>query len=122
MATPWRREFLSKNCWYNDNGWPVQVMTRVEHHGVDYILYWRLRGRYWEGYVIRGTRCIQDLSKRVVSWSCDVLRYHWLRFDEYQLEQAKQALIRIFQHRYGGVGTELILTSPNYSMKFGEAI
>ena len=87
----WRRECLSKNCWRNDYGWPVQVISRVEHRGVDYILYLRLRGHYWEGYVIRGARSLQDMSQQVVGWSCDLLAYHWLHFDEYQLEQAKQA-------------------------------
>jgi len=118
----WRREYLSNNVWHNDHGWPVQVITRVEHHGVDYILYLRLRGHYWEGYVIRGARCIQDLSRKVVSWSCDVLKYHWLTLDEFRLEEAKQALIGIFQHRYGGVGTELVLKQPNYLPELGGSI
>ena len=112
MPDAWRRECLSKNCWRNDYGWPVQVISRVEYRGVDYILYLRLRGHYWEGYVIRGARSLQDMSRQVVGWSCDLLAYHWLHFEEYQLEQAKQALAGIFQHKYGGVGTPLVLITP----------
>lgn len=119
MTGQWRREFLSKDVWHNDHGWPVQVITRVEHMGVDYILYLRLRGQFWEGYVIRGARCIQDMSRKVVCWSCDELEYHWLKFYEYQLTDAQQALIGIFQHRYGGLGTELVFKQPRYSMKLG---
>ena len=100
----WRREFLATNCWQNDYGWPRQVILRIEHRGVDYLLYLRLRGHYWEGYVIRGSRSLSDLSLKVTCWSCDLLRYHWLRYEEHQLVQAKQALAGIFQHRYGRSG------------------
>ncbi len=117
MPGKWRREFLSSNCWRNDNGWPVQVACRIEHRGVDYMLYLRLRGHFWEGYVIRGARCLQDLSRQVVSWSCDLLEYHWLHYEEFQLENAKQALMGIFQHKYGGMGTESIVSSPCYSLE-----
>lgn len=111
MKKVWRREFFSDIFWVQDHGWPRQVAGHLEHRGVDYVLYMRLRGRYWEGYIVRGARCLSDLNKKVTCWSCDLLRFHWLRFEDYDLERAQESLAGIFQHRYG-YARQLSIISP----------
>jgi hypothetical protein len=97
----WRREFLSDNCWRSDDGWPKEIACRVEHNCTDYLLYLLLRGRYWEGYIIKNARTLQDLNRNVTTWSSDQFRFYWQHFEEYDGERALETLASMFQLRYG---------------------
>lgn len=89
------------SAWYFDRGWPVQGILWLIHRGIDYILYLRLRSFYWEGYIIRGARQLQDLNRPEVCWSCDLLKYYRMKFSESQLEMAKISLLKAFKNKYG---------------------
>ena len=100
--------------WLDELTWsPSQCYYRLQHHGVDYILYLRWRWTDpWQAYVVQHADRLSSMNNGVAVWSGDVFELHHVQFQKAELEEAKEKLIRLF-HEFDGNFTKLRLLLPN---------
>jgi hypothetical protein len=84
--------------WFDDLIWtPSQCYYRLQHHGVDYILYLYWRGRDpWQAYVVKDAASLSSMNNGQAIWSADIFELHQAYFTDLELEQAKDQIIRLF--------------------------
>jgi hypothetical protein len=107
-------ELLPPGEWFDELVWcPSQCYCRVQHHGVDYILYLRWRWRDpWQAHVVRNADSLDSMNNGQAVWSGDVFEMHHEYFRDVDLELAKDKLIRLF-YEFDGNFTPLRLLLPN---------
>ena len=100
--------------WFDELTWaPSQCYCRVEHDGIDYVLYLRWRWTNpWQAYVVRNADRLSSMNNDQAIWSGDVFEIHGIQFRDVELERAKDQLIRLF-YEFDGKFTQLRLLLPN---------
>jgi hypothetical protein len=84
--------------WFDDLNWsPSQCYYRVQHQGVDYILYlhWRWRDP-WHAYVVKDAASLDSMNNGHAVWSGDVFEIHEVDLKAVDVKLAKDKLIRLF--------------------------
>ena len=103
FMTPDRPELVPTDSWLDDLLWcPSQCYTRRVVNGVSYILY--LRWRYsdpWSARIIKNAETINDMHGDAATWRYDVFASNHLYFADSELDQAKAALLEIFETTEG---------------------
>ena len=108
-------ELLPLGEWFDELIWsPSQCYYRVQHHGVDYILYLRWRWTDpWQAYVVKNTNSLSSMNNGHAVWSGDVFEMHDVQYEAAELELAKDKLISLF-YEFDGDFTELRLILQEY--------
>jgi hypothetical protein len=84
--------------WFDDLIWsPSQCYYRVQHQGVDYILYlhWRWKDP-WQAYVVKHAASLDSMNNGHAVWSGDVFEIYEVNIQSTELEEAKEKLIELF--------------------------
>jgi hypothetical protein len=76
---------------------PSQCYYRIQHKGVDFMLYlrWRHEGP-WHAYVIRNAASLEGINKGNPVWSEDIFELYHIEYDEDELDVAKEKIISLF--------------------------
>ena len=94
--------------WFYELSWYLsQHYYRMQHDGVDYILY--LRGRWqhlWQAYVIRNADSLAAINGGPAVWSVDIFKLHDIHCNAEDLELAKAIMISLF-YEFNGQFPEL---------------
>lgn len=100
--------------WFDELVWcPSQCYYRVQHNGLNYILYLRWRWNDpWQAYVVKDAASLDSMNNGQAVWSGDVFEIHHVHFKDMELEQAKDRLIKLF-YEFDGNFTQLRLLLPN---------
>lgn len=100
--------------WFDELIWcPSQCYYRLQHNGLDYILYLRWRWNDpWQAYVVKDAASLDSMNNGQAVWSGDVFEIHHVHFKDMELEQAKDRLIKLF-YEFDGNFTQLRLLLPN---------
>jgi len=91
-------EPLAVGKWFGELTWsPSQCYCRIQHQGVDYILYLRWRwSDPWQAYVIKNAASLATMNRVDVVWSGDVFESHQIQFSDVELELAKDEILSLF--------------------------
>jgi hypothetical protein len=84
--------------WFDELTWsPSQCYCRIQHQGVDYILYLRWRWTDpWQAYVIKNAASLSSMNNGQAVWSGDVFELHHVQYKDPELELAKDKFISLF--------------------------
>ena len=107
-------EPLPPGVWFEELNWsPSQCYCRVQHRGVDYILYLRWRWTDpWQAHVVKDAASLDSMNNGQAVWSGDVFEMHRVHFKDVELELAKDKLARLF-YEFDGNFTPLRFLLPN---------
>jgi hypothetical protein len=76
---------------------PSQCYYRIQHEGVDYMLYLRWRHEDpWHAYVIKNAASLEAMNKGNPAWSEDVFELYQVWYTKDELEMAKQKVVSLF--------------------------
>ena len=94
--------------WFDELTWsPSQCYCRIQHQGVDYILYLRWRWTDpWQAYVIKNAASLSSMTNGQAIWSGDVFEFHGVQYRDLELKLAKDKIISLF-YRFDGNFIEL---------------
>ena len=100
--------------WFDDLTWsPSQCYYRLQHQGVNSILYLRWRWTNpWQAYVIQNADRLSSMNDGVAVWSGDVFEMHRVQFKDVELDEAKEKLIQLF-FKFDGNFMKLHMLLPN---------
>jgi len=103
-------EPLSLGEWFEELLWtPSQCYYRLQHKGIDYILYLRWRWTDpWQAYVVKNAASLDTMNRVDVVWSSDVFEQHRIHYKVGELELAKEKLVRLF-YEFDGDFRQLLL-------------
>jgi hypothetical protein len=99
--------------WFDELIWtPSQCYYRLQHNGVDYILYLRWRWTNpWQAYLVKNAASLAAMNRVEVLWSGDVFEQHQIHYSDVELELAKEKFINLF-YEFDGDFTQLRLLQP----------
>ncbi|HSJ86738.1 MAG TPA: hypothetical protein VK909_05965 [Anaerolineales bacterium] len=91
-------EPLRMGEWFYELVWsPSQCYYRLQHHGIDYIVYLRWSHKNpWQAYVIKNAVTLEEMHKENALWSEDIFQLHNVHYTYDEVESAKQKVIRLF--------------------------
>ena len=97
--------------WFDELLWtPSQCYYRLQHKGIDYILYLRWRWTDpWQAYIVKNATGLDTMNRVDVVWSSDVFEQHQIHYTDVELELAKEQFIRLFYQCDGDFGQLRIL-------------
>jgi len=76
---------------------PSQCYYRIQHNGVDYMLYLRWRHEDpWRAYVIKNAESLEAMNKGNPIWSEDIFELYHVQYSEDELEMAKEKVVSLF--------------------------
>lgn len=106
-------EPLPLGKWFDElNRSPSQCYCRIQHQGVDYILYLRWRWTDpWQAYVIKNANSLASMSNGQAVWSYDVFELQHIEYRHAELHLAKENVLQLF-HEYEGNFIQLRLLHP----------
>jgi hypothetical protein len=84
--------------WFDELSWsPSQCYCRIQHDGIDYMLYLRWRWTDpWQAYIVKNAASLAAMNRVEVVWSGDVFEQHQIHYDDVELEFAKDKMISLF--------------------------
>jgi hypothetical protein len=84
--------------WFYELIWcPSQCYYRIQHNGMDYILYLRWRHKDpWHAYAIRNAARLEAMNKGNPVWSKDIFELYHVQYNEDELEMAKEKIVSLF--------------------------
>lgn len=89
--------------WFHELIWcPSQCYYRIQHNGIDHILY--LRWRWddpWHGYVIKNASSPDEMHHEKAIWSEDIFEIHRIEYTDKDLELAKEKIVSLFKELNG---------------------
>jgi hypothetical protein len=96
-------EPLPIGAWFDELLWsPSQCYCRIQHQGVDYIIYLRWRWTDpWQAYVIKNADSLASMNNGQAVWSFDIFEIQQIEYRHVELRQAKESILRLF-HEYDG--------------------
>src|SRR5215211_7566873 len=103
-------EPLTIGEWFDELTWkPSQCYCRIQHYGVNYILYLRRRWTNpWQAYIIKNATSLAAMNRVDVVWSANVFEQHQIHYNNVELELAKNKIISLF-YEFDGDFTQLRL-------------
>ena len=76
---------------------PSQCYYRMQHKGMDYMLYLRWRHEDpWQAYVIKNAASLVAMNKDGAIWSEDVFELQHVQYSDEEIELAKEKIVRLF--------------------------
>ena len=91
-------EPLPPGEWFYELIWcPSQCYYRVQHNGIDYILYLRWRwANPWHSHVIKNAATLDEMHDERAVWSEDVFAINHVHYSDEEIELAKEKFISLF--------------------------
>ena len=96
--------------WFDELIWsPSQCYCRIQHQGMNYILYLRWRWTDpWQAYIIKNADSLASMNNGHAVWSDNVFDLYNVQYKDVELELAKDRMIDLF-HEFDGNFTQLRL-------------